>query len=64
MPIIKFISMKNKTIKLILLSLLSLLYYKEIYANMREKIITIEDGQDRSTSTLKLVAADVKFPLY
>lgn len=55
--------MKTKTIKLILLSLLSLLYCKEIYANMREKIITIEDAQDRATSTLKLVAADVKFPL-
>lgn len=63
MLIQEFIFMKTKTIKLILFSLLSLLYYQEVYANMREKIIAIEDAQDPATSTLKLVAADVKFPL-
>lgn len=55
--------MKTKITKLILLSLLLLIYYQEVCANMRDKIIAIEDAQDPSTSTLKLFAVDVQFPL-
>lgn len=55
--------MQTKIIKLILFSLSLLVFYQEVYANMREKIITIEDAKDPVQSALKLIATDVAFPL-